>query len=179
MRSNLWISIWDYRCFVFRSSAFQIRKKKYVKRKKHLVQDLIPPLSMYIHMCTLYTYTNICITRFCPSGFFGPWRCLIPTPGLTSKYPICAVCVCMCVYTHQPAYTPTRVKNRQNTDSTPIFPSVKITPTPSNKCFYRLVEPPYPYSPILNETNCTYMRAYAHPVASVKQMFTLMFTTSV
>ena len=32
---------------------------------------------------------------------------------------------------------------------------------------------------MLNETNCTYMRVYAHPVASVKQMCTLMFTTSV
>jgi len=41
----------------------------------------------------LYTYTNICIPRFSPSGFFGPSRCLIPTPGLTSEHPICAVCV--------------------------------------------------------------------------------------
>jgi len=32
---------------------------------------------------------------------------------------------------------------------------------------------------MLNETNFTYMRAYAHPVASVRQMCTLMFTTSV
>ena len=37
-------------------------------------------------MCTLYTYTNICMSRFCPSGFFGPSRCLIPTPGLTSEH---------------------------------------------------------------------------------------------
>ena len=44
-------------------------------------------------MCTLYTYTNICIPRFSPSGFFGPSRCLIPTPGLPSEHPICAVCV--------------------------------------------------------------------------------------
>ena len=51
-------------------------------------------------MCTLYTYTNICMPRFSPSGFFEPSRCLIPTPGLASKYPICAVCECVCVYTH-------------------------------------------------------------------------------
>ena len=38
--------------------------------------------------------------RFSPFGFFGPSRCLIPTPGLTFEYLICAVCVCVCVYTH-------------------------------------------------------------------------------
>jgi len=43
-------------------------------------------------MCTLYTYMNTCMPRFSPSGFFGPSRCLIPTPGLTSEYPICVVC---------------------------------------------------------------------------------------
>jgi len=38
--------------------------------------------------------------NFSLSGFFGPFRCLIPTPGLTSEYPICAGCVRVCVYTH-------------------------------------------------------------------------------
>ena len=66
--------------------------------------------------------------RFSPSGFFGPSRCLIPTPGLTSKYPICVVCVCVRAYTHTPTYTPTRFKNREDTDNTPIFPSVKNNP---------------------------------------------------
>jgi len=75
------------------------QEQRHVKRKKQLVQDLITPLSIYIHMCTLYTYTNICIPRFSPSEIFGPSRCLIPTPGLTSKYRICVVCVCVCVYT--------------------------------------------------------------------------------
>ena len=51
-------------------------------------------------MCTLYTYTNIHMPRFSPSGFVGLSRCLIPTPGLTTEYPICAVCVCVYVYTH-------------------------------------------------------------------------------
>jgi len=49
---------------------------------------------------------------------------------------------------------------------------------PSNKYFHRLAEPPHFRSPMLNETNCTYMRVYAHPVASVSQMCTLMFTSS-
>ena len=34
--------------------------------------------------------------RCSPSGFFGPSSCLVPTPGLTTKYPMCAVCVCVC-----------------------------------------------------------------------------------
>jgi len=106
---------------------------KIMLKKKQLVQDLIPPLSIYIHMCTLYTYTNICMPRFSPSGFFGPSRCLIPTPGLTSKYPICAVCVCVCVYTHTPTYTPTCVKINK-TQTTPLsFLLSKTTPHASEQ----------------------------------------------
>jgi len=36
-------------------------------KKKQLVQDLIPPPNIYIHMCTLYTCTNISMPKFCPS----------------------------------------------------------------------------------------------------------------
>jgi len=92
--------------------AFLFQKKKYVKEKKQLVQDFIPPLNIYIHMCTLYTYTNICMSRLSPSGFFGPSRCLIPTPGLTSEY-LCSVCVCVRIHTLTHTYTPTRVKTRE------------------------------------------------------------------
>jgi len=66
MRSKIGIKIWDYRWFAFTSFAFLFRKKKYVKEKKQLVQDLIPPLNIYIHMCTLYTYTNICMSSGIP-----------------------------------------------------------------------------------------------------------------
>ena len=93
-----------------------------------------------------------------------------------------SVCVCVRIHTHTPTgtYTPTRAKNTKDRDNTPIFPSVKKQPPkPSNKYFHRLAEPPHPHSPMLNETNCTYTRTYAHPVASVKQMCPLMFTTSV
>ena len=121
MRSNLGIKIWDYQWFAFTSFTFLFRKKKYVKEKKKLVQDLIPPLNICIHKCTLYTYTNICVSRFSPSGFFRPSRCLIPTPGLTSKHPICAVCVCVRIHTLTHTYTPTGVKNREDTDNTAIF----------------------------------------------------------
>ena len=60
-------------------------ERKICSRKKQLVQDLIPPPSIYIHMCTFYTYTNTHMPRFGPSGFFGLSRCLISTPGLTSE----------------------------------------------------------------------------------------------
>jgi len=60
--------------------------------------------------------------RFGRSGFFGPSRCLIPTPGLMTEDPICAVCVCVCVYTHiHPHTLPPALKNREDTDNTPIF----------------------------------------------------------
>ena len=95
-----------------------------LKKKKQLVQDLIPPLNICIHMCTLYTNTNICMSRFSPSGFFGPSRCLIPTPGLTSEH-LCSVCVFVRIHTLTHTYTPTRVKNRKGTDNTTIFPSVE------------------------------------------------------
>jgi len=105
------------------------QKKRHVKRKKQLVQDLIPPFSEYIHMCTLYTYTNIYAPKFGPSGFFGPSRCLIPTPGLKSKYPICVVCVRVCVYTHTHTHTlPPALKIEKTTDNTPVFPSFKNNP---------------------------------------------------
>jgi len=100
--------------------CFSFSEQKIRKRKKQLVQDLIPPASIYIHMCSLYTYTNNCMPRFSPSGFFGPSRCLIPTPGLTSEYLICVVYVCTCVYTHiQPHTLPFPLKIEM-TQTTPL-----------------------------------------------------------
>ena len=39
--------------------ATALEKENLRLKKKQIVQDLIPPFSMYIHMCTLYAYTNI------------------------------------------------------------------------------------------------------------------------
>ena len=129
MRSDLRIKIWDYRWVAFTSFAFLFRKKKYVEEKQQLVQDLIPPHNIYIHMCTLYTYTNIFMSRFSPSGFFGPSRCLIPTPGLTSEHPIRAVCVCVCVYTHSHTHTLPPALKIEQTQTTPLsFLLSKIAP---------------------------------------------------
>ena len=109
--------------------CFSFSKEKICLRKKQLVQELIPPPSIYIHMCTLYIYTNICVLRFSPPGFFGPSRCLIPTPGLTSEYPICAVCVCVCVYTHTHSHTLPPVLKTEKTQTKPLsFLLSKMTP---------------------------------------------------
>ena len=76
-------------------------------------------------MCTSYTYTNICMPRFIPSGFFGPSRCRIPNPGLTKR---CNVCVRVRIHTNTPTYIPTRVKI-EKTQTTPLsFLLSKIIP---------------------------------------------------
>jgi len=87
-----------------------------------------PPSRIYIHMCTLYMCTNMYMKRFCPSGFFGPSRCLAPTPGLTTEYPICAVCVSVCIYTHIHPHTLPPALKMEKTQTTPLsyLPS-KIT----------------------------------------------------
>jgi len=108
---------------------FFFGRKNILKKKAVSVQDLIPPPSMYIHMCTLYTYTNIYMSRFSPSGFFGPSRCLIPTAELTSEYPICAVCVRVCVYTHIHKHTLPPALKIEKTQTTPLsFLLSSITP---------------------------------------------------
>jgi len=136
----------------FTSFAFLFRKKNYVKETMHLVQDLIRPPSIYLHVCTLFTCMNTCMPRFSPSGFFGPSRCLVPTLVLTSEHPRCSVFVCVRIRTHTPAYTPTRVKNREDTDNTSISPFVKNkSPRRAASAFHRLVETPHPCPPTLNE----------------------------
>jgi len=109
--------------------GFSLSKKEYVKEKKQLVQDVIPPPSLYIQMCSLYTYTNTYMTRLSLSRFFGPSRCLILTPGLRPEYPICALCLCVCVYTHLHPHTLPPALEIEKTPTTPLslFLS-KITP---------------------------------------------------
>ena len=67
------------------------------------------------------------ILRFSRSGFFGPSRCLIPNPGLTTEYPICAMCVCVRIHPHTPTYTHIHphtlppALNIKKTQTTPLF----------------------------------------------------------
>ena len=108
---------------------FFFERENMWKRREQLVQDSNPAASMYIHMCTLYTYTNVRMPRFSPSGFFGPSRCLILTPGLNSNYHICAVCVSACVYTHTHTHTLPPALKLEKTQTTALsFLLSKTTP---------------------------------------------------
>jgi len=134
-----------------------------------IVQDLIPPPNIHVQMRTLYTYTNTHMPRFSPSGFFGPSRCLILTPGLTPKYPIlqCAVCVCVRAYTHLHPHTLPLALKIQNTQTSPLslHLSKVITHAKQQVPSYTSWTPPSSF-PNTELTNCTYMSAYAHPDAS-------------
>jgi len=134
----------DWLWFGFEFSVLQstfvfFSEEKVCSQKEQLVQDLIPPLSIYICMCTLYTYTNIYMLRFSPSVFFRTSRChgFVPTPGLASSTP-CAVCVYVCVYTHiHPHTLPLTSKKRKDTDNTPIIPSVEKNPHAKRQTVHR------------------------------------------
>ena len=41
---------------------------------------------------------------------------------------LCSMCACVRIHTHTLTYTPTRVQNTEDTDNTPMFPSVKNNP---------------------------------------------------
>jgi len=95
--------------------CFSFSEEKICWRKKQSVQDLIPPPSIYIHMCTLYTYTNICVPRF------SLWALQVsPDPDSWAhiQYPICAVCVYVCVYTHVHPHTLPPALNIEKTQTT-------------------------------------------------------------
>jgi len=122
-------------------------ERKNMFKKKQSVQDLISPLSIYIHMCTLHTYTNICMLKLSPSGFFGPSRCFTESRSDSWAHirvpHLCSVYVCVHIQTHTTTYTPTRVKNREDTDNPPIFTSVKnSSPSQVTTAFTDQLNPP-------------------------------------
>jgi len=138
----------------FKSFAFCFRKDKmFFKKKKNLVQDLILPPSIHIHICTLYTYTKNNLLRLVPSGFFKfglrVSRCLVPTPGPTSVYPTCSVCV-RCVYIHIYTHTlqpPSELQKIQTTLLC-IF-LLKMNNPPATSALHRLAVFPFPPGPFL------------------------------
>jgi len=103
-------------------------EKKYVDEKKQSVQDLIPPPSIYIHMCNLYTYTSTYMPKFSPYGIFGPIRCFVQTPELTSSTPH-AEYACVCVYTHVHPHTLSPVYR----EDTRQYPYLSESPSVKNK----------------------------------------------
>jgi len=142
--------------------CFAFSKEKVCSRKKAVIPELLLPHSIYTHVCTLYTCTNTCLLRFSPSRFFGPSKCLVPTPRLTFwalqvsrpdpsahiEHPMCRLCVCVRIHTHTPTDTPTRVKNTNTSwqDNTSISLSVQSNPPRQvTSTLHRLVEPPHPH----------------------------------
>ena len=112
----------------YTSFAFLFRKTEYFKRgKKQFVQDLIPPLSMYIYMCT---YMDICILRFSPFGLIWARALQVSHPDPWALIRVNHVqCVCVCVYTHTPTHIRSNpVKSRENIDNTPIYTFVQNNP---------------------------------------------------
>ena len=106
-------------------------KQKICERKNQLVQDLIPPPSIYIHMCTLYTYTNTHMPRFSP---LRALRVSHPDPWAHIRV-LHKCCVCACVHIHTPklTYTPTLIKNIEDTGKPPISAILITPPVTSSK----------------------------------------------
>ena len=59
------------------------------------------------HLATWHIHTHVYfvhIYKYMYAEIWSIWiralQVILPTPGLTSKYPICAVCVCVCACTH-------------------------------------------------------------------------------
>jgi len=139
---------WQVLGFAFTGISFAFSKKKMCSRKT-AVCPRAHPISqhIYIYMCTLYTYMSTSMPRFSSSRFFGPSRCLFPTPRLTSSTPF-AVCVCVCVYTHINTRTPPSASKNIIRHRPPMSPSVKNYPTrQATSALHRLAELPHPRPP--------------------------------
>jgi len=118
---SCWIRVFGV---TFTSFAFFFGRKFTLEKKRNLVQDLIPPPSICIHLCTLCTCTKTYMPRCSASECFWPFKtvclCLVTTPGLTSECPKCSACMFVRLHTRTPTYTPTPVK-KCRIDNTCIF----------------------------------------------------------
>ena len=57
------------------------------------------------------------------------WALQVSHPDSWAHIQVPHLCsVCVRIHTHTPTYTPTRVENREDTENTPIFPSVQNNP---------------------------------------------------
>jgi len=84
-----------------------VRKKRYIKTKtnqKGVSPDFIPQPRIYtLHMFFEHIYDLHIIIALVNLDSLWHSRCLIPivaTPGFTSEYPTCSVCVCVCIHRH-------------------------------------------------------------------------------
>ena len=99
--------------------------------------------------------------RFGPSGFFRLSRCLVLTPWLTSKYPVCCVCVCARIHTYTHiSFHP--CQKREKTLTTPLSLLLSKTTLYTkrqvlfiDKLILTILVPQRQL------TNCAYTRAYS------------------
>ena len=153
---GLCAQIYDFRFeiiggFAFTSFAFLFRKKKYVTENSSQ-SKISSCLLAYTYTCVLCTHIRKCIYRdLVHLDSSGP-------PGVSSRllgsheYPICALCVCACVYTHIHPHTLPPIKKREDKDNTFIFPSVKNnSPRQATSALVDQLKPPILVAPTLNE----------------------------
>ena len=103
--------------------------------------------------------------RFSPSGFFRPFKFLVPTPGPTSENR--AHVQGMCVYVNTLRLTHPHIllapsKNTENTDKTSIFLHIK-----NNVPLPCVTDTPHLRSPTLMNKQNAYTSARARPTESV------------
>jgi len=76
-------------CRVFRAGGFFSPVPDIFSPCRFFLGLTVPRSDQLWHACTWglkYTWTDLCILGFSPSGFFRFSKCLDPTPGLTSEY---------------------------------------------------------------------------------------------
>ena len=83
--------------------------------------------------------------RFIPSGFVGFPRCLVPTPGLTSEYPMYTACACVRIHTHTLHVFPPSTKFREDIENTSMSLSVEKGQGPLSKQQVPLINHLTPY----------------------------------
>jgi len=103
--------------------------RKNMLKKKISYSKISSRLLTYMYTCVLCTHIRAYVCRdLVHLDSSGP-------PGVSSRFlgshpssPYVQVCVCVRIHTLTHTYTPTRLKNREDTDNTTIFPSVKNSP---------------------------------------------------
>jgi len=120
---------------------------------------------------TLHTYTNKNMQRLIPSGFFGPSRCLVPTPGLTSKYPMCSVCVCAYTHTCRHVHSHPRQKVAKTQITSISLLLSKTAPHVKRQVFsINHLTLPIESSSLNDNEQTVHTRAHAHLAAGVFEM---------
>ena len=151
--------------FLFQIKSMWKEKSNYFKISFHLPAAMydIDTRMYFVHKEYTKTYTYM--PRFSPSGFFRPFKFLVPTPGPTSENR--AHVQGMCVYVNTLRLTHPHIllapsKNTENTDKTSIFLHIK-----NNVPLPCVTDTLHLRSPTLMNKQNAYTSARARPTESV------------